>query len=333
MLARKIPIVSLLPVVLGSSLITFWLSRNINQPNESSVDHSLIPSCSVDIVRLKGFEYTKPILFTERTCESEKFMPLKTDLSSMLDKFRQEGKIINGSVYFRQMNQAEWFGINADEKYNPGSLMKVPELIAYLKMSEKEPGLLNKRITWDKVYSVAKKANFTSKSIEFGKSYTIRELLYYMIAYSDNNATILLNNAMDLDVFKKVFTDLGLRDIDMSASDYPLSPKEFSLFMRTLYSATYLNMSASEFCTEMLSHSDFKMGLLAGLPEGVRVAHKFGEAGGADGSAHLGESGIVYLNNSPYLLTVMVKGKSQSQLPGVISEISKYIFTRVQGLS
>lgn len=320
----------MLPAVMAGCALTFLYMKSRDREPESVLDHNLVPACNMDIIRLNGYEYIKPILFTERVCESEKYMPLKSDITAMIDKFKREGKILSGSVYFRIMNQAEWFGVNADEKYNPGSLMKVPELIAYLKMNEERPGLLNKTITWDKVYNVNKVAHFKSKSIEFGKSYTIKELLYYMIAYSDNNATILLNNAIDAGIFKKVFSDLGLPELDLSASDYPLSAKEYSLFMRTLYSATYLTIKDSEFGTELLSHSDFKDGLLAGLPEGIRVAHKFGEAGGKDGSAHLGESGIVYLNNSPYLLTVMVKGRSQVTLPSVISEISRQVFNRVK---
>ena len=86
-----------------------------------------------------------------------------------------------------------------------------------------------------------------------------------MIAYSDNNATILLNNAMDLDVLKGVYRPWIARHRHVCFR-LPAQPERVFAFMRTLYSATYLNMSSSEFCTEMLSHSDFKMGLLAGLP-------------------------------------------------------------------
>jgi beta-lactamase class A len=114
---------------------------------------------------------------------------------------------------------------------------------------------------------------------------------------------MLLNQQMDLAVFKKTFTDLGLSDPDMSKSDIPITARQYSLFMRVLFNATYLNIQDSEYCTELLSHSDFKTGLVNGIPGEMKVAHKFGEAN--DGiNAHFGESGIIYLNNSPYLLTV-----------------------------
>ena len=125
--------------------------------------------------------------------------------------------------------------------------------------------------------------------------------------------------------WKKVFTDLGLADPDMTKTDIPITANQYSLFMRVLYNATYLNIDDSEYCTELLSHSDFNKGLLNGLPKEVKVAHKFGEAN--DGvNAHFSESGIIYINNAPYLLTVMTKGKDNNLLPGVISDISRKVF-------
>lgn len=153
-----------------------------------------------------------------------------------------------------------------------------------------------------------------------------------MISYSDNYATALLNQHMDMNIFRKIFTDLGMPDPDLTKNDLPISAKDFSLFMRVLYNGSYLSNDDSEFCTALLSTSDFKDGILNGLPENMKVVHKFGEA--ADQHfAYLNESAIVYLNNNPYLITVMVKNKTSSTLPKAISEISRSIFTNIQRMS
>lgn len=281
--------------------------------------------CNNYSTRLKGYEFVSPLLFGEQSCESPKLQTVKLQLEDIIEKYKSEGVIQNASVYIRKLNQGEWISIGDAEKYNPGSLLKVPELICFFKMKEKDPEILNKKITYSVALNLPKQATIVSKSIELGKTYTIRELLYYMIAYSDNYATMLLNFQMDMDVFKKVFTDMGLSQPNVNSNDIPITAKQYSYFMRTLYNASYLSAEDSEYCTELLSHSDFKDGMLNGLPKDIKVVHKFGEAG--DGmNAHFNETGIIYVNKSPYLLTVMTKGKNNSLLPGVVSNISKTVY-------
>ena len=290
-----------------------------------------LSSCMPDQKRLSGYEYIKPLLFADRLCESEKLAGVKSRVSEILNNYKVTGTIQTGSVYLRQLNQGDWISVGDPDKYFPGSLLKVPELITFFKMNEKAPGLLDRKVTYERALNLPKQAHIVSKSIEVGKTYTIKELLYYMIAYSDNNATMLLNQRMDLDLFSKVFTDLGIAKPDLTAKDIPITAKEYSYFLRVLYNASYLNIQDSEFCTELLSHSDFVQGMISGLPQGTKTAHKFGEAGeGAD--SYFSESGIIYVQNSPYLLTVMTKGKDRSALPAVISDISKKVFELINSI-
>jgi beta-lactamase class A len=215
--------------------------------------------------------------------------------------------------------------ISENENYLPGSLMKVPELITFMKMREKEPGLLDKKVFYDKPRISSKQVHYTTKSIEPGNSYTVRELLTYMIEHSDNNATILLNEMMDLATFQKVFTDLGIPQPDLRARDIPINAVDFSKFMRAIYNASYLNINDSEFCAGLLANSDFANGMRGGVPANIPLAHKFGEAGDSN-AAHFSESGIIYINKSPYLLTIMTKGRDLSKLPDVIRNLTQRVF-------
>ena len=333
MFKKKIPLhYALLMTIAGivSSWVFVSYRSQHNTESEEVADNSIQP-CKPDVRRLNGYDYIRPLLYADRPCQSDKLLPVRNQVQNLIDRYKVSGTINTASVYLRELNQGEYISIGDPEKYNPGSLLKVPELITFFKMNEKNPGLLDTKISYSTPLVLAKQAHFISKSIELGKTYSIKELLYYMIAYSDNNATMLLNQRMDLGIFKKVFTDLGLSQPDMSAKDIPISAKEYSYFMRVLYNASYLNIEDSEFCTELLSHSDFVQGLVSGLPKDTKVAHKFGEAG--DGTnAHFSESGIVYIHNSPYLLTVMTKGKDNTKLPAVISDISKTVFEMVSNI-
>ncbi len=327
MLRKKIPLYYLLLTGVACILVTYFISQRFitnNSENQPSTDKSVL-SCNFTLTRLNGYKFVRPLMFADEPCEADKLLPVKNEVQKLINAFKLDNTISTASVYLRELNQGEWISIDENEKYFPGSLLKVPELITFMKMNEKSPGLLDKKIAYNQPISTDKTAHYISKTIKPGNSYTVRELLYYMIAYSDNNATLVLNSMLDWNIFKKIFTDIGLAEPDLTAKDVPLTVKEYSLFMRVLYNASYISSEDSEFCTELLSHSDFATGLVNGLPVDTKVAHKFGEAGD-NVFSHFSESGIVYINNSPYLLTVMTKGKNLTSLPAVVSNISKKVF-------
>jgi len=54
--------------------------------------------------------------------------------------------------------------------------------------------------------------HFESDTVIEGHIYKIKELIQHMIRYSDNRATLFLENHMDTTVFKKEFVDLGITE-------------------------------------------------------------------------------------------------------------------------
>jgi len=264
-------------------------------------------------------------MFVDEPCEGDGLAATKQEINTIIESYKRFNGVVSASVYIRNYSSNEWTSINNEEKYEPGSLFKVPILITYLRMNEKNPGVLDKEITFNQHFAIDKNVAFKSKGIEFGKTYKIRELLRYMIQYSDNNATVLLNNNMNSDVLVKIFSDLGLEKPEIHSSHYYFTTKQYSLFMRVLYNAAYLSIDDSEFATELLSKCDFEDGIKLGIPDNVEIAHKFGEAG-TPIEMQLHESAIVYLKNKPYLLTVLTKGKDNKTLSKLIGEISSVTY-------
>ncbi|MEP6514053.1 MAG: serine hydrolase [Parafilimonas sp.] len=230
--------------------------------------------------------------------------------------------------YFRDTEKTEWAGYNEDEKYNPGSLMKVPELISYLLLEEDKPGTLNKEYFYAAPFITEKNPVFISKPLQAGKSYSVKELLQYMITYSDNNATVVLDQHLDQRYFKKTLTDLSLPIPDSTAINYPISTRDFSLFFRAIYNASYLTIPHSEYAAELLSTCNFNEGFAKGIPASVKMIHKFGESGSTQ-VHQWHESGIIYVNNKPYILTVMTNGTDLKKLATVISDIAGIMYQQV----
>ncbi len=310
-------------LIASNTLTYLYFKRAKDTESENTISGK--SEASYQIKRLTGYKYVKPILFVDEKYESENLNSIKQNVATTIENYKKIGVLNSASFFLKEFNGNTWTGLNENEKFSPGSLMKVPELIAYLKMNELKPGTLDRVITYNHAAQIDRHTNFNSKSIQPGKKYTIRELLDYMIKYSDNQATALLNQNIDREIFGKVFTDLGLEIPDWQSSTYPISAKEFSIFMRALYSSSYLNHDSSEIAAKLLSKSDFMLGLMAGLPKDQKVAHKFGEAGQID-QQQLSESAIIYLEGNPYVLTVMTAGKDHKKLPEVIKEISRSVY-------
>lgn len=315
---------------------TVWLIKDKIDMAPKSEEHfssevnvaATAASCKPTLERVSGYNYIAPLLPVETQCESEELVPLKNSLTSLLEQQKAAGFLKEASFYFRDLDKGLWTGYKENDKYFPGSLMKVPDLMNYLMMEEQVPGTLNTRLFYSRPFVVQKTPVFISAKLPEGKSYTVRELLKYMISYSDNNATVLLSNSFDDKYFKKILSDFHLPPVDPNQRNYPISPREFSRFMRSIYNASYISLGHSELAAEMLSTCDFKDGFAKGFPPGTKLIHKFGEAGN-DKEKQLHESAIIYINGHGYLLTVMTKGDDQHVLANILSQtaaaVNKYL--------
>lgn len=335
-LIKKVPLYTILVAILVSSFISYVFTKQKfqSQENEVFVNNSYeAASCNININRLAGRKFIKPLLFAEKTCEAENFTSMKNAVNAMISDLKSKGEINTASVYVRLFGKAEWLSINEETRYQPGSLFKVPLLITYLRMEEKSPGLLQKEFLFNAVTNEAKqfKQEFMKNQIQLGKSYKVKELLKYMIVHSDNNATMLLFNNISTAEFEKTFIDLGL-DKNMTKSDGVISAKEYSRFWITLYNGSYLSFDNSEFALSLLSQSDFDQGMMKGIPRNVMVAHKFGEKGNTT-SHCLHETGIVYCGDKPYLVTIMTEGSNQTLLPDCLQKISSTIYNNIEGFT
>jgi beta-lactamase class A len=322
---------SLLNVIFFSAvavLVFFSITSWINKDENTSETANSKYSCNYDIKRLTGLKYIKPIMFVDDECESDNMQDIKQQITEIVNRYKNFEGVSSASIYLRQFSTNEWICVNETDKFEPGSLFKVPVMMTILKMCEDNPSFINKRIAYDKPIDDGKNVAFASKSIQLGQSYTVKELLTYMIKYSDNKATILLETYMKSEVLQKLFSDLGLEVPNIYATQYFFTTSQYSLFIRAIYNACYLSINNSEFAAKLLSECNFKEGIVSGLPKGTPIIHKFGESGNqVDMQLH--ESAIIYAYNKPFLLTIMTKGKDNKTLSKLIKEVTNKVYTEM----
>jgi len=320
MISKKKALTAVLATSVLCSTATFLIVRKKSSPAQA-VSNAASGECSYNIKRLSGYEYIKPLEYAEPENESALYRSLKTKIETLVADKQKNGTLTNASVYLRDFKKGNWMSFQGKVPFHPGSLVKVPILISYLKFEEHRPGILNAPVTFEAGQYIPSQS-YNSKQIEVGKTYTIKELLEYMIKYSDNNATFLLKKNLDVAQFKKTYDNVGLPVPNIMDVNYSLSAEDFSVFLKVLFNAGYLSITNSEYAIKLLTECDFKEGFLKGLPAGTPVAHKFGEWGDGGVQHELHESGIIYLDGEAYILTVMTSGKSIPELAKTIQEIS-----------
>ncbi len=282
-------------------------------------------------VRSGGYKFINPLLECNISEDNTELIPFKNKLQDSINQKLAAGVATKVSIYFRDLNNGPWIGINQDENFAPASLLKVPLMMSYYKEADTNPSILEKKMTYANVPDNDTAQNFKpSRRLEFNKSYTADELIKYMIAYSENNAYALLVMNTDDETFSEAYKDLGFEVPGLRTPDDFISVQQYGTFFRILYNASYLSKAYSEKALSLLSQVQFRDGLVAGVPKNIRVAHKFGERNSnITGELQLHDCGIVYYPKHPYLLCVMTRGIHFSQLASVIKDISKITYEEV----
>jgi beta-lactamase class A len=284
-------------------------------------------------VRLTGFRFISPLVddeLPEGYGVRQEPIPFKRKIEEFVQRQIDSGQVRNLSVYFRDLSDGPWFGINQGVEYNPASMMKVPVMIAWLKRVEKEPQVLKRTFVFDGKQDLSAMQTIRpAQTITPGRGYTVEQLLHYMMDYSDNNATSLLYEGVSTAELNDVLLSMDI-DNKPQGDGNSVTVHGFSGFFRILYNAAYLNREMSEKALQLLSLQDFP-GIAAGVPKGTVVAAKFGEhcQGSPGEDMQLHEFGIVYHPKGPYIVGIMSRGHDLAIQKDIIREISARIYAEV----
>ena len=262
---------------------------------------------------------------------------LHEDVQKIIAEEKSKGNIIRGSVFYRDLNTKRWFGVDDTQEYYPASLLKLPMALVYFKIAELQNDIFDQELkikTEGEDISNSDQHYPPQDPLVPGNNYKIGEMIRHMLVYSDNAPFASLAEAAKK-YDNQVFSDLGMYvpPAGDEANSWRVTPRNFANIFRMLFNASYLNVKYSNKVLELLASSTFKKGIVAGIPEGVKVAHKFGEATGMEDdnktihSLTLNDCGIVYKPENPFIICVMTEGKDFSQLETVIQKITKTAYS------
>ncbi len=274
-------------------------------------------------------EFLNPIIDFEKQKKFyiEELDPLS--LKGQIENYLNSADIKNNhiAVYFRDLTNGMWIGINERDDFLPASLFKVPIMLLWLKRIEDKRSSLKTMLSYDKAQGFIH--NGAPTKLKLGKSYSIEDLIEQAIIYSDNEASLLLLENVDHNEIKDFFKKLGIdyqRNIGVK-----VSAKSYSVAFRMLFNSSFLNQELSNYALKILSKAQYSGGIRAAIPASIPMAHKYGfnfvqSKNNSDKvTYYLHHISIVYHPKKPFLLTIMTEGNSLLLLDTIIQNVAQIV--------
>ncbi len=283
------------------------------------------------------YELTNPILDYEDLSSGDNSVIPVGLINDKIDDLKDQDGLSYISFYYRDLNNGQWVGVEEKEEFYPASLLKVPTMMAFLKSIESEVEVLNMKKVIDVKNDIKVEQNISFPgTVLAGEEYSYLEILDSMITKSDNIAAQTILNNTDPKEIKNVFSSIGIPFVDTTTEPI-VRVKDYAGFFRVLYNASYLNREMSELALEILSVSEYKNGLVAGVPAGIKVSHKFGERsivrehGGSKDvqQVQLHDCGIIYYPKKPYILCIMTRGDDFKIQEQAIQKLSMFVYDQI----
>lgn len=247
-------------------------------------------------------------------------------------------------VAYVDLASADTLFINADSSFHAASTMKVPVMIELFRRARGGSFRMNQELlVVNQFASLVDGSPFTldeasdsdsSLYQRVGERVRVDSLLWRMITRSSNLATNTLITLVGADAVTRTMRELGanrlqvLRGVeDGKAFERGLNntttARDLAIILRAIQDGKAVRGDATREMLAVLLAQEFNDRIPAGLPPGVRVAHKTGDI-----TAVAHDAAIVYpADRPPYVLVVLTRGiKDEKKSSKLIADISAMVY-------
>ena len=246
------------------------------------------------------------------------------------------------AVAYRTLDgKSEWY-FHEDEVFHAASTMKIPVMIELFHQAREGKLSLDDALPIkNEFHSLVDGSVFTLNPKDdseadlykaIGQTRTLRELCELMVTVSSNFATNLLIDKLGVENIRATVHALHadgmnvLRGVEDNKAyekgmNNTTTARALQVLLEAIASGQAVDEDASREMREILERQKFKEGIPAGLPPGIRVAHKTGDL-----TKIHHDAGIVYAQR-PFVLVVLVRGMPDFKKSGrLIAEITREIY-------
>ena len=208
------------------------------------------------------------------------------------------------------------YGVNENEIFTAASLIKLP-VIAGMYM-EDEAG----NIDLDEKYTLKNSDKVTGAGSLYGKpagyQTTYRNLVQLMGKQSDNTAFNICRKLLGDEKIDEVTRSVGM--VDTSLEKNETTPKDIGIFFEGLWRGNIVSQESRDEILDYLTDTIYEDWLPAGIPDDLRIAHKYGR------EVHVvNDAGIVF-TTKPFIVVILTKGVIEKEADTVLPELSEIIY-------
>jgi beta-lactamase class A len=268
---------------------------------------------------------------------------------SILDKIQARIQLEPGAqvgLAYIDLESGDTLFLNADTTFHAASTMKVPVMIElFRRASTGSFGMRQRLMVVNQFASIVDGSAYaldptsdsdTTLYHRVGGRVPVDTLLRLMITRSSNLATNTLIALVGAEAVNRTMRSLGAQRIqvlrgveDGKAFDKGMinttTARDLAIILRAIEEGRAASPEATEEMRQILLAQEFNEKIPAGLPPGIRVAHKTGEI-----TAHSHDAGIVYPpGRKPYVLVVLTRGiQDGARSSKLIADISSIVYAR-----
>jgi beta-lactamase class A len=208
------------------------------------------------------------------------------------------------------------YGVSSSEKFQGASLLKLPLMTLMYKMSEEG------NLSLDTKYTLKNSDKVKGSGVLYtdteGTTYTYRKLAEYMGKNSDRTAYKVMKDIVGTDRLKTYLSEIGMKNTDIETG--MTTPGDLGIIFQKLWNGELVNQTNRDQILGYLEDTIYEKWITAGVPKGIKVAHKFGQDVGVTADA-----GII-LSDNPYVLVVMGQGINNNDANVLFPKISNDIY-------
>jgi beta-lactamase class A len=250
---------------------------------------------------------------------------------------------------YMDLGSSDTIFLNADTSFHAASTMKVPVMIELFRRASAGAFAMNQpllivnqfsSIVDGSPYSLDPGSDSDSSLYRrIGQRVRVDSLLRLMITRSSNLATNTLIELVGANTVTRTMRSLGAQRIEVlrgvedgKAFDRGMNntttARDLAIILRAIEEGRAAPAAATQEMRDILLAQEFNEKIPAGLPPGIRVAHKTGEI-----TAHSHDAAIVYPpGRHPYVLVVLTRGiPDGAKASKLIADISSIVYARNSG--
>ncbi len=232
--------------------------------------------------------------------------------------FKEKTTNLSGvyGLYVVRLENGSSYGVNELEIFEAASFIKLPVMVAMYMQAESGDMDLETKHTLLADDKVGGSGSLIGKPA--GYTLTYKDLVRLMGKQSDNTAFNIARSILGDDEIDNVIKQIGMANTSLLENE--TTPYDAGTFFEELWKGNIVSEESRDEILEFLTDTIYEDHLVAGIPDDIQVAHKYGR------EVHVvNDAGIVFVDE-PFIVVIMSKGVVESEADEIIPELAKVVY-------